>query len=62
MQPELVTTAKRAAPGLADAVHFTGGWLAHEEAIVVIAPNMANTSAGNVKRMYLTTDFILTVV
>jgi hypothetical protein len=62
MQPLLVTTAKRAAPGFAEAVHFTGGWLAHEEAIVVIAPSVANTSAGNVKRMYFTTEFLLTVV
>src|SRR5947209_5127642 len=35
--PVIDTSLKRAAPGLADAVHFTGGSLPHEAAIAPIA-------------------------
>src|SRR5436190_14906035 len=54
MHPVLVTTMKRAAPGLADAVHFTGGWLAHEEAVAAAAPSTAKASADSAKRQWFT--------
>src|SRR3989442_15970876 len=53
MQPVLDTTVNRAAPGLADAVHFTGGWLPQEEAIDASPAIVASTTAGTRKRLWV---------
>jgi hypothetical protein len=48
----------RAAPGLADAVHFTGGWLPHEVGTPAIAPSMAARTAGCQRRFVYTAEFL----
>ena len=57
------TSVNRAAPGLAEAVHLTGGWSAQEAAIEATAVRMANARGSWVMRLWFTAEFLpLTVV